>query len=275
MAHTSTAQTLTYRPLSKSLGAEVGGLDLSAPFDEQTSKSVTDAFSKYGLLLVRGQEITTQDQTRFAELFGQVIIREKNVVANKESKAQHVSNTRKDGILGLGELDFHMDQLFHLQPLLGLILYGIEIPPIGGDTLFCNTCSAYESLPPVLRAKVDALDCRHAYTFAGELAKGWNIDDAQVQPLSAVHPMAPVHPTSGRRALWVNKMTTVEVMGMDKEEGAAMMAEVRSYLYSEDITYRHKWRTKDLLVWDNRSLMHARTPFDESLPRTLRRSPIL
>jgi alpha-ketoglutarate-dependent taurine dioxygenase len=275
MSITSTARTLTYRPLSEAVGAEVVGLDLSAEYDEPTKASLRDAFSRYGLLLVRGQEVATADQTRFAELFGEVVIREKNVVANKETKAQHVSNSRKDGILGLGELDFHMDQLFHARPLLGLILYGIEIPTTGGDTLFSNTCAAYESMPAALRAKVDKLECRHAYTFAGELAKDWNIDSAEHQPLSAVHPMAPVHPTSGRRALWVNKMTTVEVVGVPQDEGKALMAEVRSYLYPERITYRHQWRKNDLVCWDNRALVHARTPFDESQPRTLRRSPIL
>ena len=275
MPLTTPARALTYRPLSDALGAEVIGLDLSTDYDESTKASLREAFSRYGLLLVRGQEVTTADQTRFAELFGEVVIREKNVVAASEVKAQHVSNTRKDGILGLGELDFHMDQLFHQKPLVGLILYGIQIPTQGGDTLFTNSCAAYECMPAALREKVDKLSCRHAYTFAGELAKDWNIDDAQHQPLSAVHPMAPVHPTSGRRALWVNKMTTVEVIGLPHDEGKALMQEVRSYLYPEQITYRHKWQVKDLVLWDNRALMHARTPFDESQPRTLRRSPIL
>ncbi len=275
MASASATQTVSFRPLGRALGAEVQGIDMSVPFDDETATSLREGFGKYGLLLVRGQKVSTADQTRFAELFGQVVIREKNVVANAEATAQHVSNTRKDGILGLGELDFHMDQLFHAKPLLGLILYGIEIPPSGGDTKFSNSCAAYESMPAALRSRVDTLECRHAYTFAGELAQDWNIDSAEVQPLSAVHPMAPVHPLSGRRALWVNKMTTVEVVGLAKDESAALMKEVRSYLYPDEVTYTHKWQVDDLLVWDNRALMHARTPFDQSVPRTLRRSPIL
>jgi alpha-ketoglutarate-dependent taurine dioxygenase len=268
-------RTLSFRPLSPAVGAEVLGLDLSSDHDDETKARLREAFSRYGLLVFRGREVSTADQTRLAELFGEVVIREKNVVASKEVKAQHVSNARQDGILGLGELDYHMDQLFHARPLLGLILYGIEIPTQGGDTLFSNTCAAYEAMPESLRDKVDALSCRHAYTFAGTLAKDWNIDAAELQPLSAVHPMAPVHPTSGRRALWVNKMTTVEVIGLSPEEGRALMSEVRSHVYDEAITYRHQWQVNDLLLWDNRSLMHARTPFDESQPRTLRRSPIL
>jgi taurine dioxygenase len=82
-------------------------------------------------------------------------------------------------------------------------------------------------------------------------------------------------PDSGRQALWVNKLTTLHVVGLDAEESKALIAEVRSYLYDESITYRHRWQVGDMLLWDNRRLQHARTPFDESKPRTLRRTPIL
>lgn len=264
-----------YRPLSEALGAEVLGLDMAAPVDAGTAASLREAFARHGLLLVRGQKVTTEQQTRFAQVFGDVVIREKNVVPNQEATAQHVSNTRKDGILATGELDFHMDQLFHQQPLTALILYGIEVPAVGGDTRFCNTTAAYERMPAALRDRIDSLQCRHAYTFAGALAKDWNIDDAEIQPMSAVHPMVWRHPDTRSRAVWVNKMTTVEVLGLPEEEGRALMQEVRRYFYSDGVTYTHKWRVDDLVIWDNRLLQHARTPVDESLPRTLRRSPII
>lgn len=267
--------TLSFEPLSAAVGAQVIGLDLSAPFDDATTSQLRNAFVRYGLLLVRGQRISTEEQTRFVELFGTVVIREKNVITNEDAKAQHVSNTRKDGILALGEIDFHMDQLFHEKPLKGIALYGIEIPSSGGDTRFASGCAAYESIPESLRRKVDGLSCRSAYTFAGDLAKNWNIDDARLQQISAVHPMAPVQPGSGRRALWVNKLTTVEVIGLPEEEGAALMSEVRSYVHKDAVIYTHRWRVDDLVIWDNCALMHARMPFDESQPRTLRRSPFL
>ncbi len=270
----SVAQSISFEPICPALGAEIKGIDLRLPFDDETAAALRDAYARYGLLLVRGQKVATEDQTRLAELFGTVVIREKNIVANSEAKAQHVSNTRKDGILALGEIDFHMDQLFHEEPLAGLALYGIEIPTVGGDTRFSNCCAAYESMPATLRARIDTLNCLNAYTFAGNLAKDWNIDDAQVQKITAVHPMAPMLP-SGRRGLWVNKMTTLEVVGLPQDESQALLAEVRSYIYQDAVTYTHQWRVDDLLVWNNRALMHARMPFDESQPRTLRRSPIL
>lgn len=266
---------IQYRPLSPAVGAEVIGLDMAAPINEQEADSLREAFAHYGLLLVRGQSISTERQTGFARVFGEVVIREKNVVRNEETNAQHVSNTRKDGILATGELDFHMDQLFHEQPLTALILYGIEVPSHGGDTRFCNTTAAYELMPKDLRDRIESLQCRHAYTFAGNLAKDWNIDDAKVQPISAVHPLVWRHPTTGRAAIWVNKMTTVEILGSSEGEGRALMQEIRRYFYREEVTYTHKWQVNDLVIWDNRLLQHARTPVDETLPRTLRRTPII
>lgn len=266
---------LEYRPLGETLGAEVLGLDMAAPIDERHAASLREAFARHGLLVVRGQKVTTEQQTRFAQVFGDVVIREKNIIPSLEATAQHVSNTREDGILATGELDFHMDQLFHEQPLTALILYGIEVPEVGGDTRFCNTTAAYERMPAELRQKIDGLHCRHAYTFAGNLAKDWNIDDAAVQPLSAVHPIVWRHPDTGRVGVWVNKMTTVEVVGLSEEEGRALMQEIRRYFYSDSVTYTHKWHVHDLVIWDNRLLQHARTPVDNSLPRTLRRSPII
>ena len=271
----STESRFSLRPLSPALGAELVGFDFSAAASPQDAAALRQALARHGLLLVRGRRISTEEQTRFGALFGDVTLREKNKVRNAEVGAQHVSNVRADGLFGKGELDFHVDQLFHKEPLRALILYAIELPSSGGATRFSNAERALDAMPAALRARIETLSCRHAYTFAGDLAADWNVDDAKVQPLSAVHPMVWTDPQSGRRSLWVNKITTVEVVGLGAEESRALMQEVRGYLYGDDIVYTHEWRIDDLLIWDNRMLHHARTPFDESQPRTLRRTPIL
>lgn len=270
-----TASRLRLQALSPALGAELVDFDLSAPASPQDASALRDALARHGLLLVRGRPVATDEQTRFGALFGDVTLREKNKVRNAEAGAQHVSNVRADGVFGKGELDFHVDQLFHKEPLRALILYALELPSSGGATRFSNAERALEAMPAALRARIEKLSCRHAYTFAGSLAADWNVDDARVQPLSAVHPMVWTDPQTGRRSLWVNKITTVEVIGLDDGEGRALMQEVRGYLYDDAITYTHEWRIDDLVIWDNRMLHHARTPFDESQPRTLRRTPIL
>ncbi len=266
---------LRLRTLSPALGAELLDFDLSRPPSESEAHALREALAVHGLLLLRGRAVSTEEQTRFGAIFGDVTLREKNKVRNAEAGAQHVSNVRADGLFGKGELDFHLDQLFHKVPLRALILYGIEIPSSGGATRFANAEMALNAMPAALRQRIEGLSCRHAYTFAGDLAADWNVDDAKIQPLSAIHPMVWTDPESGRRSLWVNKITTVEVVGLAEAEGRALMQEVRSYLYHEAVNYTHEWRPDDLVVWDNRMLHHARTPFDESEPRTLRRTPIL
>jgi taurine dioxygenase len=267
---------LAFRPLSRAVGAEVTGLDLSRPIGAEDAEALRAAYRRRHLLLVRGaQPPTTAQQTAFAEAFGRVTLREKNTVRNAEDNAQHVSNVRDDGLFGKGELDFHLDQLFQPEPLAALILTALELPSAGGDTLFVNAMAAVEKMPAALRARIADLRCRNAYTFAGSLAKDWNVKDAATQPMTQEHPMLWRDPESGRHALWVNKLTTLSVVGLPAEESAALIAEVRGYLYDESITYRHRWRVGDMLLWDNRRLQHARTPFGESEPRTLRRTPIL
>lgn len=270
-----TASRIELRPLNPHFGMEVMGLDLREPIDDATSTALRDAFRQHRLLLLRDQEVGTEDQARFAGIFGEVSLREKNRVKSSEATAQHVSNVRKDGVFGLGELDFHLDQLFHKEPLSALILYAIEVPSEGGDTRFADSGAALDLMPAPLRERIETMECRHAYTFGGTLAADWNVDDAAQQTLSAIHPMVWRKTPEEHGVLWVNKLTTVGVEGLPEEEGRALMGEVRQYLYDESIIYTHKWRPGDLLIWDNRRLQHARTPFDPAARRTLRRSPIL
>ncbi len=269
------ASQLRLRPLNPHFGAEVTGLDLREPIDATTGDALRAAFRQHRLLLLRDQDVSTADQTRFAEVFGEVSLREKNRVRSSEATAQHVSNVRADGVFGLGELDFHLDQLFHKEPLSALILYAIEVPSEGGDTRFSDSGAALDLMPQPLRDKIETLSCRHAYTFDGALATEWNVDDAAKQTLSAVHPMVWRKTPEEHGVLWVNKLTTVGVEGLPETEARALMAEVRQYLYAESIIYTHHWRPGDLVIWDNRRLQHARTPFDPAARRTLRRSPIL
>jgi len=276
MQHAATTSgDVTLRPLSRVVGAEVLGLDLSQPIRPETAELLRDAYRRHHLLLVRGQQPTTTQQSAFAEVFGNIVLREKNEVKNAEDKAQHVSNVRDDGLFGMGDLDFHLDQLFQPQPLSALILCALEVPSKGGDTLFVNAMAAVEKMPAALRDRIKDLNCLNAYTFAGNLAKDWNVKDASGHGMTQEHPMLWQDPLSGRHALWVNKLTTLGVVGLAAEESAALIAEVRRYLYDESITYQHKWRVGDLLLWDNLRLQHARTPFDAAERRTLRRTPIL
>ncbi len=274
-AHANAATRLEFKPLSETIGAEIIGLDMGQPISPEDAEALRAAYQRHHLLLLRGQEVTPDQQAAFARLFGNIAIRERNTVANERADTQHVSNTREDGVFGQGDLDFHMDQLFQDEPLNALILYGVEIPAEGGDTLFANAMDAYDALSPELKQRIDLLQCRHAYMYKGDLAKTWNMREADGDAPNAVHPMAWTDPASKRRALWVNKLTTVEVLGLPPEEARALTEQVRQPLYEQRLGYRHQWKQHDLVLWNNKALQHARTPFENSQRRTLRRTPIV
>jgi len=264
------------RPLTPFLGVEVEGVDVSGAISDGDAEALRAAFAQHRVLLLRNVELDGDAQNRFVGLFGEVIIRDHNVAKQAEDDVQYVSNSRADGILGTGDLDFHFDHLFHDVPLAGLALYGIEVGlGAGGDTKFCDTERALEKMPAPLRARIEKLSCRHDYTFSGKLAQDWQVSDATTVPLSAIHPIVHADPRTGRRGVWINKLTTICVVDLPADESAALIAEVRGYFADESITYTHEWRPGDLLIWENRTVQHARTPFDESKPRTLRRTTFI
>lgn len=274
-AQPAAAIRLEFKPLSETIGVEVVGLDMSRPIQPSEARQLVAAYRRHHLLLLRGQDISADQQAAFARIFGDIEIRERNTVPNERPDTQHVSNARDDGVFGQGDLDFHMDQLFQDEPLNALILYGVEIPAEGGDTLFANAMDAYDALSPELRERIDRLQCRHAYSYTGKLAETWNMREADGDAPNAVHPLAWTDPVSGRRAIWVNKLTTVEVLDVPADEARALTEAVREPLYQSRLGYRHRWMSRDLVLWNNKTLQHARTPFDNAQRRTLRRTPIV
>lgn len=263
------------QPLVNHVGAAVKGLDAALQLSDDDRATLAAGFRRYGLLVSRGLEIDIDQQLTLARIFGEPVLREKNQVANPSRRTQHVSNVMEDGVFGAGELDFHMDQLFWPEPLKALMLYGIEIPSRGGDTKFVDTSLVYERMPDKLRTAIDGLRCQHAYTFAGDLAKDWRVKDAETQDMAVEHPIVWRDPGGERVGIWVNKLTTVGVVGLPKEESAALINAVRERLYDETATYTHKWQPGDLVLWNNHTFQHARMPFDASERRTLRRTTLM
>lgn len=269
-------ENIHVEPLSDALGAIVTGIDLALPIDNATRVALRDAFQTYRLLLVRDPTLTPEGQTNFARVFGDIVIRQDyDVGLSRDDDTQYVSNTREDGILGYGELDFHCDQLFNNPPLKALILYAVEVPEEGGNTSFCNTTRIYETLPDNLRQRLADKSCMHLYDFKGAYADLQDPDKATPGSPRANHPMIYVDPETGDPAIWVNRLTTIRVNELEADASKALIEEVRSYIKNEDCIYHHHWQPGDLLIWDNRILQHARGPFDESQPRTLRRTPIM
>lgn len=159
---------------------------------------------------------------------------------------------------------WHTDRSWRRDPVTATLLYGVEVPPEGGDTLFCNAAKAYESLSSDMKKRVDSLRAIHSVEYSritggGHLATEYELRIAPPQP----HPLARVHPATGKRALYIG-CHAWKIEGMPNDEGRKLLDELTEYSTQAEFVYRHKWRKHDLLMWDNRCTLHMATPYDAS-----------
>src|SRR5262245_19518655 len=209
--HNKHGAAFTVRPLSPALGAEILGVDLRDPIDEALKQKFLDVWHQHLVILLRNQALDEEAQVRFAEAFGPPA----KVTSNRTFSVKHpsvmlISNIREDGkpigALPDGEMHFHTDQCHQPIPAKATMLYAIEIPSQGGDTLFANAYTAYEALPEEIKQRLAGRRAFNAYDPDTTLRSN-NYDNAQQ---SAWHPAVRTHPATGRKALYVNRLMTRE-----------------------------------------------------------------
>lgn len=264
---TRQATSIEVTPLTDFLGALVTGIDLSQPIDEETRARLRQAWWKHGLLLFRDQQVNETQQAEFASIFGEVSDEGEYGAQN------YVSNTVPKGLVPSGELAFHCDHSWSPNPLRGLMLYGIEVPPVGGNTLFADVKAAFELLPPAQKARIQDLQIVHTYP---DQSKNVPIPGPDPRPgaPTATHPMAFPHPITGETLLFCSPRHFDRIIGWSPEEGLALAQAMAVHMNRPEIIYSHQWRPGDLVVWDNLRLQHARTNFDPKHRRHLRRTQI-
>jgi taurine dioxygenase len=274
LVHTETVNAV---PLSPAIGAEIIGVDLRAPLNDAQFGQILDAWHRSCVLLFRNQHLDMADQLRFAERFGEL----SKVINNHSHNSGHpsvmlVSNIRKDGKLigGLpdGEMYFHSDQCYVEQPIKGTTLYAIELPRQGGNTLFANMYLAYEALPAEAQQRIAGLKAMNVYDYANNpTMRGATIREGVPH---YAHPVVRTHPDTGRKALFVNRLMTDHILDMPREESDELLAFLFDHQEQRRFVYEHVWSVGDLLLWDNRCSLHARTDFDPRERRLLRRVAI-
>jgi alpha-ketoglutarate-dependent taurine dioxygenase len=266
------------KPLSAAVGAEIIGFDIHAPADHAPVEQLRAAFRDHHLLLLRDPDISEAEQSRFAQIFGEITIRNRYAGGKgPANNAQYVSNNRADGILGDGEIVYHQDHTFYDQPLTAIMLYGIEVPQSGSATKFRNTGAILQRLPRELRARADGVKCLHLYDYNGDYTKWQDPKKASPDSPRAWHPLVWTNPKTGQQALWAIPISTVDFEGIPFDEGKDLLDQVWEFAngIDADYTYVHHWAPGDLVIWNNLMLQHARLPFNSNEPRTLRRTPIV
>ena len=263
-------------PLSAHVGAEVRGVDVSREFASATKDELYAAWLKHLVLVIRDQKLSADDQRRFTSLFGEIQPpRSRPGQRDPNNPVMWIANATIDGQRGElpeGDMQFHSDQCYYENPAKGAVLYGMEIPSKGGNTLFASTYAAFDSLPPGLRERVERMQVLFLYDYEKNANRKAPTDWADAPRY--IHPAVIVHPETGRRCLLVNRLMADSVVGMPRAESDQTIEELCQASERPAHIYEHVWRAGDLLIWDNRCTLHARTDFDPAERRVLRRMAI-
>ncbi len=271
------AQQLRTRPLSPALGAEILDVDLSAPITDALFESIRDCWHDNIVVLFRDQHLSEADQVRFAERFGPLALSHTKRYTTANPAVMLISNIRENGkqigALPDGEMQFHSDQCYQEKPAMASMLYAIEVPGTGGNTLFANAYKAYETLPDDIKRRLDGRKALHAYDYDNaSMKRGTQIKDGVPH---FAHPVFRTHPATGRKALYVNRLMTIGIEGLPEAESDELLNFLFAHQENPAFVYEHVWRVNDLLMWDNRCALHARTDFSNDERRLMRRVTVL
>lgn len=275
------------RRLSPALGAEVEGLDLSRPLPGAVFEALRAALQEHHVVCVRGQSLTEAQQIAFSELFGPLEAFPEKDKTKSQSTIYNVANVSPEGqhlpvddhrvIAQKVNARWHTDSSYRFIPAYCSLLYGIEVLPPeaeGGQTEFANLFLAHDALAPEMRLRLEPLFMVHYYEFGRRIFP-------QLPPVSQVerdfvpptcHPLVRVHPDrDGRRSLFFTVNAGNEVSGMELEDGQRLLRELAAHVERPEFCYRHQWRAGDLLIWDNRCLLHRAIEYDASRHRRVMR----
>ena len=267
---------MTVSPLSPALGAEIGGVDLSHPLSETDVAAIRRAWLDGLIVLFRDQSIDADAQSRFCRHFGELeLVKSVPSQIAEQPHVLFVTNVRDGGlrtVLEDGEMNFHSDQCYYEVPCKATTLFAIEIPPVGGNTLFANCYAAYETLPAAVKARLEGRRGLNVYDYGASptlRGKTFNPDAPHWS-----HPVVRTHPETGRKALFVNRLMTHAIEGLEAAESDELLAFLFDHQERPEFVYEHFWRPGDLMMWDNRCTLHARSDFDPGHRRMLRRITI-
>ncbi len=254
--------TLKWRMLTAGFGIEVD-YDLSKPMSPALQDDLRALFAEHNIVVFRKQTITKEDQVRVMSHLGPPLddVRDFGLV----------SNTRKDGAFGITALEFHSDNIFMAEPILGVSLYALDVVDGASSTNFANTRRAYGKLPDSLRARLQDLEAVQILGYhLTERNTAATVPQDDRRPWTA-RPVVIKHRTTDVPMLCLCRMNTDHIVGLPHQESEAIINEVFSYLYAPDNVYEHKWHNGDIVIWDNLAMQHARGPVKDVGRRTLQR----
>jgi taurine dioxygenase len=277
----ATTSRLEVVPLTKHIGAEIRGIDLRDNLDGETVKAIRQAWLDHLVLVFRGQQFGQEELVRATGYFGEIgpLSRPPKYFPKGYAKLlpniMMISNIRENGeIIGAlpdGEMNFHHDMIHSEMPHNGTLLYSVEIPTYGGDTLFASGY-ADDTLDPAIRTRLEGRKALNHYnygtTIRGDTSKAVEAFHESIQPVFRTHD------ETGRKAIYVDRLMSMKIVDMSPQESDKLLGAVFDHAEKPEFVYRHVWRVGDLLVWDNRCSSHARDDFPSDQRRLMLRTTV-
>ena len=288
-----TAQTSTVKPnqashsevipSGKACGAEIRGIDLNN-LDAQSFSVIQKAIDEHLVLLFRGQRLDNKHLIKLGKHFGEFEPPGMSIIGKPYIDAYPdilvisniVENGQPQGNLGAGEASWHTDMSYRDTPISYAILNAVELPPSGGNTYFANQYLAYETLPGNLKQELAGKFINHdeTYNSAGQIRKGFKVVTDVREAPGARHPIFRVHPRTGKKALYLGRRFNAYVIGLPVEESERLLDQLWAHASQPQFVWSQEWQMGDVLVWDNRCLVHRRDAFDPTTRRKLHRVQI-
>ena len=278
------ASSVRVTPLSPLVAADVSGVDLSRSLSQAEFDAIFDAWMRHGVLRFRGQKLTKEQLLEFSARFGELDKAPINIKGepwiagypNLTVMSNIIEQGQPVGSLGYGEAVWHTDMSYNEVTPSAALLYALEVTRSGGETGFLNMYHACETLPAELRAQIEGRQIKHdaSRNSAGELRKGFaDVSDPRATP-GAVHPIIVRHPVTQRPALYLGRRPLSYVVGLPLEESERLLDSLWAHATREELGWFQKWSVGDLLMWDNRCVMHKRTAFDPNERRYMLRTQV-
>src|SRR5690242_527268 len=264
-------------PLTNDTGAEVRGIDLARPIS-QTDKAVLNrAFVDHSVLVIRDQHLTPQQVVAAVGLFGTIFPQHNTRFALPDCPQIHDRSNQArlpDGRRYIPGEGWHTDHSNDTRPPKATVLHAIELPDKGGDTQFANMAAAYSALPKAMQDRLGGLLAIHVYQSSHSARQLMPLSNANKEriPNAVLHPVVRTHPESGRKSIYINPIRIEGILGLDHKEALPLLAELLEHATAERFQYRHVWKPGDLVIWDNRRLLHkANGDYDMGQTRYLYR----
>lgn len=269
---------ITVCPVTPDFVAEVGDVDLSRPLDTADLETIKEAFAKYAVLVFPDQHLTQEQHLGFAGNFGALetklgvyregnrerTLREIEDLSNLDLDNEIKKTDHRIRLMRLANRLWHTDSTFKLVPAKISMLYGREIPPIGGQTEYADTRAAYDALSEEMKQRLEGLVAEHSYRASRARVGFTDFSEEENQGLPPVpQVMVRTHPDSGRKSLYVASHIA-RILGMPKEEGDALVDGLIAHATQRQFVHTHRWRQFDLVMWDDRCTLHRGLAYDDT-----------